>query len=106
MNVISDLMGFAMSNVLYQLARDITDNDEINERNTCEIDPDSNDYPRDFKMGFYIMGGIFTAGSLLFIVLFRCPFLRKNADDGTLGKNASNNNNSGNNNLACVTNSA
>ena len=81
MNVISDLMGFAMSNLLYKLAKDITDDDDIAEFNTCEIDTDSDDYPRNFKTGCYIMGAIFTAGCVLFIVLFRCPFLRKKADD-------------------------
>ena len=81
MNVISDLMGFAMSNLLYKLAKDITDDDDIAEFNTCEIDPDSDDYPRNFKTSCYIMGAIFTVGCVLFIVLFKCPFLRKKADD-------------------------
>ena len=78
MNIVADLFGFLVSLITYGLARDFTDQHIIDD-NACNLDGD--DLPKDFSISMWVLGGIFTVFGVIFVVGFRCPFLRQNKDE-------------------------
>ena len=78
MNIVADLFGFVVSLITYGLARDFTDQSIIDD-NACNLDGD--DLPKDFSISMWVLGGIFTVFGVIFVVGFRCPFLRQNKDE-------------------------
>lgn len=77
--ILQEFFMFVFGVLFFGLGRDVEVGSDLYENNTCNL-ADENGLPQDFSVSLIVMSVIMTLLGGPALVLFKCPYKRRNAD--------------------------